>query len=374
MPFVSKTPHTSGRHPRGFTLVELLVVIAIISVLAALLLPAVQRARESARRTQCLNNMKQILLASHNYHDLHRSFPPAWVEPETPIDYEDDDDTFDSGSDIFSGSPPVDVFLSFSRTPVDRWTYDANRVRITKDKVDISNWRMSRYWGWHALIVPEMGELTLDIDFNDAHYSPSNLDSMQYEIGSFVCPSSSYETALDTQRARRVEGSGAESRTEFGLTTYRGVRGYWENTTSGGDDDDDVDNSGYRLHKGVFEIGRSNRFRDIADGESNTLMFGESLLGFWGDGFSCCASIHDARPDFFSYFEYEPGPDDSDDSTENDFYRSQFFGFGSAHGDVSMFGVADGSATPISHTIDGQVLRALVTRDNSEKMNLEDAF
>jgi len=298
----------------GFTLIELLVVIAIIGILVALLMPAVQRAREAARRTQCLNHIKQLALACHNYADSHRSFPSGYIEL-TGVVY---DVTFDE---------PIQLGIQ------NIYTADGT-LQSTDQQLTINDWVLYPPWGWHSFLLPEIEQSTIKIDFRRGKDLPENLDAIRINVETFVCPS-------DPLPSTRPQG--------LAYSSYRGVMGAQPFNDSTppppvGDHTPFSTNGMLFRNSGV-------QFRDVTDGTANTLLMGDSIFGFWGDGYSCCARFRNDRLDFDSYWP------DIDTTTD-----LQFFSFGSGHADISIFALVDASGRTIAKNIDSDLLRRLATR------------
>jgi prepilin-type N-terminal cleavage/methylation domain-containing protein len=223
----------------AFTLVELLVVIAIIGVLVSLLLPAVQAAREAARRMQCQNQLKQIALASHNFHDTNNRFPPGYLgpKPETA--------TF-NGVNSYAGLLP-NLLPFMEQTQVrDLLVCNLDPNIVTGQTV---------WWGTTSWAV----SLT--------------------KLPTFICPSS------PTMQTAPTLGYTAYFRTypstlslgyfglgnEFGGTNYMGVAGYLGEATA---------NASADKYKGIYFNLSKSTFASITDGSSNTLAFGESTGGY----------------------------------------------------------------------------------------------
>jgi len=198
----------------GFTLVELLVVIAIIGILVSLLLPAVQAAREAARRMECSNNLKQIGLAMHNYHDTYKQFPKERIR-------------------VWAG-----------------WN---------------GPWDYAK--GWHTQILPFIEQQPLADSYIDelSWWDPENADEVATVIDTYICPSSP-GTPLFIEETTSANGQNFNFRAA--ATDYGYGRGWWDpgNPLPNGQDWEFVF---------LTAEDNTNRARDVTDGLSNTIMIGE---------------------------------------------------------------------------------------------------
>src|SRR5947209_7798566 len=170
----------------GFTLIELLVVIAIIGVLVALIMPAVQSARESANRAKCQNNLKQLGLAAQEYHDSVSSFPSGWFCTAA---------IFDQSNNIIGG----DQNCAYANSPFQQYMWN----------------------GMIGLFLKiEQGNLYNEINFTLFPYSPDNTTSVRRTVDAFVCPSNRRQAQQNTISVATQLGTTTSAR--FGPSDYRG--------------------------------------------------------------------------------------------------------------------------------------------------------
>jgi prepilin-type N-terminal cleavage/methylation domain-containing protein len=348
---------------KAFTLVELLVVIAIIGILVALLLPAVQAAREAARRMNCSNNLKQLALACHNYHDANKAFP-----------------------------------LNYGRTAGNaHWA----------DPVNPSH----RSTSWMQQVLPYIEQQALynQIDFNfDVKLdprngttpvnpnTPSNAAVARTVIPGFLCPSDTlHNRGRLNGRANRSSGTNPE----FAVNNYKGVCGAnWQSgvfrtntappagsglpdfrNTKWGLTGDGLDaGNGIFYRGGRADIGRecSTQIAAVTDGTSNTFMIGETIprwcthtWWWWFNGTTAtCAIPLNARAQPANCRSGNRNQDML--CAQGDWPNN--YSFMSLHPGGGQFALSDGSVRFVSDTINLLTYRSLGTMHNNESVQLPD--
>lgn len=304
---------------RGFTLIELLVVMAIIAILAAILLPAVQRVRETARRTECKNNLSQIALAMLNYEGSHHSLPSGYIDRQP------------GQNEQFPAN--VNFVEPAMYTP-----YGTNTV------VPINNWQFSEDWGWHALIRNEIEASTVPVQYDQIKNSTANLNAITTPIKSYICPSGSLPGA------RPIPNGATRG---FGYTTYRGNAGFL------------ATNGTSPPVNGVLYSNSQVSMADLRDGTSKTILVGETPFGFWAEKWSCCAVVTQGQ----AVFDVIPANANSQGGQQGGQGSNPvILGWGSWHEDVSLFGFADRHVTEISKSVNPAIIYALTTRNGGENV------
>jgi prepilin-type N-terminal cleavage/methylation domain-containing protein len=314
LPFTSHQPRFSRTVPRAaFTLVELLVVIAIIGILVALLLPAIQAAREAARRTECSNHLKQISLAMHNYHDVYNVLPPGSV----------------------------------------------HTAANTNPASSLTNWAIA--------ILPYLEQSTLyqEYDQNRHNSHGVNLPVLETRLDVMVCPSDVKTSKLvqPTQLINRPIARGSYK--GVAGRRFRGANGYFDYPQFAPSLTDAERLSIGPLHMtGINGLGCES-FSDILDGTSSTLLVGEyhtrqnpEYGAFWASTHSF-HNLSSAQPESYTRI---PDWNACYAATGNSQHWKCYRAFASLHsGGTINFALCDASVRGISQDIDSQVFQDVAT-------------
>jgi prepilin-type N-terminal cleavage/methylation domain-containing protein/prepilin-type processing-associated H-X9-DG protein len=315
IPVVSRTILNKPRakHGDGFTLVELLVVIAIIGILVTLLLPAVQAAREAARRTQCMNNFKQVGIALHNYHGTMGRFPPGlymWGAANEP-------DTC---------GRPLNV------APIKYQSF-----------------------GFLTFILPFLEEAGVDglVEYLKREYPDSALAGSK-RIATYLCPSdpqgdqSPYRGFMKTNMSSVADSENYLCPATNNQNTFQMHR-LGEQDAAGR----------YRGANGTLFNNSKTRIVEITDGTSHTLFVGEVTGGEPGKEAGWFWMTHNTN----DTFDGINGPDTVPGGGSFVFYGG---GFSSYHPGGCHFTFADGSVDFVTESIHQGTLTAMTTRSGGD--------